>query len=138
MKTILYILSGIILFFNIPDSLMAQEVENPQEAFAEKEWYLTKIVIEGEEYLFVQTGAVPILFLETEELYESNNGYILCRSFVSHCAMCWEDVLFLSATELKTYEGMIHWSCLAYDNCMYSSNQELLAFADLYKMQFWG
>ncbi|HLS30162.1 MAG TPA: T9SS type A sorting domain-containing protein [Flavobacteriaceae bacterium] len=138
MKTILYILSGIILFFNIPDSLMAQEVENPQEAFAEKEWYLTKIVMEGEEYPFVPTGPVPISSLETQELYESSNGNIFCGIFVSHCAMCGDNVLFLSLTEFKTSGDMIHWTCLAYDNCMYSSNPELLAFADLYEMQFWG
>ncbi|HLS30486.1 MAG TPA: T9SS type A sorting domain-containing protein [Flavobacteriaceae bacterium] len=138
MKAILYILSAIILCFNIPDSLMAQEVENPQEAFAEKEWYLTKIVMEGEEYPFVPTGPVPISSLETQELYESSNGNIFCGIFISHCAMCGDNVLFLSLTEFKTYGGMYNWSCMAYDNCMYSSNPELLAFADLYEMQFWG
>lgn len=138
MKTILYILSGIILFFNIPDSLMAQEAENPQETFAEKEWYLTKIVMEGEEYPFVPTGAVPISSLKTQELYESSNGNIFCWILVNHCEMCGDDVLFLSLTEFKTYGGMYYWSCMAYDNCMYSTNPELLAFAALYEMQFWG
>lgn len=137
-KTILYFLVGIILLFNTPDYLLAQEVENPRETFAEKEWYLTKIVMEGEEYPFLPTGPVPISSLETQELYESNNGNIFCGIFVSHCEMCGDDVLFLSSTEFKTFGGMQYWTCMAYNNCMTSTNPELLAFAGLYEYEFWG
>src|SRR5690625_7777113 len=52
--------------------------------------------------------------------------------------MCGEDVLFVGAFEFKTYEGMQTWNCLADGNCMYRTDTELLAFAALYEIQFWG
>src|SRR5699024_8646514 len=137
MKPILYILINIILFVGFSENIQAQEVDNPQEVFAEKEWYLTKIVMEGEEYSFVPTGAVPNSSLETQELYESNHGNTLAGISVSHCEMCDTSVQFLSQSEFKIYNGMYTWTCLAYDNCMYSTDPELLAFAGLYEINFW-
>ncbi len=135
MRIIFFI--NILFFFSFSENIQSQEVENPQEVFAEKEWYLTKIVMEGEEYLFVPTGAVPNSSLGTQELYESNHGNTLVRISISHCEMCDTSVQFLSQSEFKIYNGMYTWTCLAYDNCMYSTDPELLAFAGLYEINFW-
>src|SRR5690625_360161 len=138
MKAIFYFLLGVTLCLSVTNVLHAQEVENQQEAFANKEWFLTKVVMEGEEYPFVPSGAVAISTLTTENLYVNDNGDVFCPVFINHCEMCGEDVLFVGAFEFKTYEGMQTWNCLADDNCMYSTDTELLAFAALYEIQFWG
>ncbi len=53
MKPILYILINIILFVGFSENIQAQEVENPQEELINNEWYLTKLVIEEEEFFFI-------------------------------------------------------------------------------------
>lgn len=136
MKTILYILSGIILFFNIPDSLMAQEVENPQETFAEKEWYLTKIVMEGEEYSFIPTSTIPNSLLETSELMISDVSVSVVID-IEHCEMCANAVVFQSLSEITIPSGW-GWECFAENFCIYSDDADLAEFAALYEGDFWN
>lgn len=134
MKTILYFLLGIILCLSVPNVLNAQEVEDPQEAFAKEAWYLTKIVMEGEEYPFVPSGGVPNSLLYTSEL-ETYNENVHCDFEVYYCEMCGTTAYFLSDTEFK----IIGWGdCLAYDNCMYTTDPYILEFSHLYESVFWN
>ncbi|HLS30485.1 MAG TPA: T9SS type A sorting domain-containing protein [Flavobacteriaceae bacterium] len=76
MKTILYFLMGIVLYFNISNFLNAQEVDNPQEEFLENIWYLSKIEIDGTVYPFESNEETEYTTLTPEQIEGQTSFYL--------------------------------------------------------------
>lgn len=76
MKTIVKIIMCGLLFSGFSIALHAQQVDNPQEAFLENTWYLSKIEIDGTVYPFESNEETEYTTLTPEEI-EGQIGFHL-------------------------------------------------------------
>ena len=125
----------------MPFLFQAQEVENPEEIFSGKTWYMTKVILYGEETHFIPEPGLPDVKLNTGELITEEEekisyvGTVLCES-------CGSSIRFKSSSQFETFsdgDSMI-WICFALDNCDEYYGQswfETLIEINTKHMQFW-
>jgi len=126
---------GVFLLFLISNLLIAQEFDPAQEDFANNEWYLTKLIIDGEEHPFVPNQTIDQSPLYTDEL-ENQDGNVISGIAISFCADCGTEIEFENNHQFK--RG--YFTCLAMDYCSYAPPAlylELLDYHALYFYDFW-
>src|SRR5690625_2169112 len=101
MKPILYILVNIILFIGFSEDIQAQEVDNPQEEFINKEWFLTKLIINDEEIPFIPNEEVEQSLLIIEDFWSSDDDEVLAH--IVYCDYQSVDIYFKNTNYNEFY-----------------------------------
>lgn len=121
MKTIVYTIISISIFFGILPILQAQEVDNPPEELVDKEWYLTKLIIDEEEMPFVPDEEVEQSLFNIWPFDDPNDNIVYAE--VLYCEWGSSAILFEGENEFyfDSFVYLMHdyWYCEMYENIDY-------------------
>jgi len=121
MKTIIYTIISIFIFFGILPILQAQEVDNPQEELVDKEWYLTKLIIDEEEMPFVPDEEVEQSLFNIWPFDDPNDNIVSAE--VLYCEWGNSAILFEGENEFyfDSFVYLMHdyWNCEIQENIDY-------------------
>src|SRR5690625_662774 len=132
MRSILSILLGVIL--GVTYSLNAQEVENPPEALTDQTWYLTKMIIDEEEILFIPNEEVDQSLLIIEDFWSSGDDEVLAH--IVYCDYQSVDIYFKDTDYNEFYlPAFTIWSKLFNTGCANDSNSY---FQSTLLYEFWN
>lgn len=127
---------ALTFLFGGQEILIAQEVDNPPEVFVENEWYLTKLVIDGEDRLFVPDEDIHNVYLEFDNVVSNDEG-ITGAIETYFCDADWAQFTLEGEEDLYT-EG---WNTLArpanITNCGLEPITDNRATEFLYFNVFW-
>src|SRR5690625_2851338 len=134
MKTIIKSIIFCLLIISCPVILKAQEVDNPQEEFIDKEWFLTKLIMNYVEIPFISNEEVEQSLLIIEDFWSPDDDEVLAH--IVYCDYQSVDIYFKDTDYDEFYlPDFTIWANLFNTGCTTDSNSY---FQSILLYEFWN